>query len=96
MNNNQIIQQTKNWIKDIVIGLNFCPFANTPFRQNTIRYQVSAANTEAELLQDILQELNLLIQNPKIETTLLIHPTVLTDFIDYNDFLYITDQILKQ
>ena len=82
----------------MVIGLNLCPFAQRVFQADTIRYVVTDA-TDADSLRDALaRELRLLVETPiaQVETTLLIHPHVLGDFLDYNDFLDIADGLLEE
>jgi hypothetical protein len=92
-----IIRATQVWIEKAVLGLNLCPFAKTPFVEGRIRYSVSAARTEAALLEDLARELNTLQAADPIacETTLLIHPEVLNDFLNYNDFLDAADQAVE-
>ena len=84
-----IIAATRRWIADVVIGLNLCPFAGRPFQAGTIRYVVTGAATADALLADLARELTALAAAPaaEVETTLLIHPRVLANFLDYNDFL---------
>lgn len=92
------IRETRRWIEAIVIGLNLCPFARRVSEGETIRYAVSdAANTDS-LRRDLTRELRLLIAEPidLIETTILIHPRVLQDFLDYNDFLGEADAVLAE
>ncbi|WP_198420674.1 DUF1415 domain-containing protein [Sulfuriferula nivalis] len=93
MENTQIIKDTQDWLEKAVIGLNLCPFAKAVHVKQQIRYVVSTAKTEAALLDDLLQELDFLMAaDPEVvDTTLLIHPWVLTDFLDYNDFLDVAD-----
>lgn len=87
MDANTIIQRTKNWVLEVVIGLNLCPFAKKEFDQNKIRFSICDHATTQGLMIDLRAELMLLKANTEIETTLLIHPNVLKDFQDYNDFL---------
>jgi hypothetical protein len=84
-----IIATTQHWLEKAVIGLNLCPFAKAVHVKNQIRYVVSAATTPEALLEDLVNELRTLqdADPEKIDTTLLIHPYVLTDFFDFNDFL---------
>jgi hypothetical protein len=84
-----VIEETRRWIATMVIGLNLCPFARRVFDADTIRYVVSDAHDEKILLAELAVELKALVAAPitSIETTLLIHPHVLGDFLDYNDFL---------
>lgn len=87
---------TQDWIEKIVIGLNLCPFAKAVYVKKQIRYSVSDAKTIEDLCAALIVELDTLTAvNPdEIDTTLLIHPDVLTDFMDYNDFLDVADEIL--
>ena len=93
MTNETIIAATCDWLEKAVIGLNLCPFAKAVNVKKQIRYVVSAATTEEALLTDLMSELRLLKTTDAevIDTTLLIHPHVLTDFLDYNDFLDTVD-----
>jgi hypothetical protein len=79
-----------------VIGLDLCPFARAVHGRGQIRWVVSGAATPEELLADLLAELRTLADaDPAaIDTTLLIHPAVLGDFLDYNDFLGVADAAL--
>lgn len=96
--NDQAIAATKLWLEKAVIGLNLCPFAKGVHVKGQIRYFVSAAQTADELLADVQRELEVLAEasREKIDTILLIHPHVLTDFLDYNDFLEVVDALLEE
>jgi hypothetical protein len=93
-----IIAQTQKWLEKAVIGLNLCPFAKAVHIKNQIRYVVTDAATDEELMQVLMDELELLAEaSPeKIDTTLIIHPQVLNDFEDYNDFLDVADGALEE
>jgi hypothetical protein len=78
------------------VGMNLCPFAKRELIKNRIHFQLSDAHTEAELLEELQVELERLSNDDKIETTLLIHPQVLQDFFDYNQFLDYADALLVQ
>lgn len=94
MDKQAVIDATRQWISSVVIGLNLCPFAERVFVGDRIRYVVSDARDEAGLLHDLASELDTLVSTPitRIETTLLIHPHVLGDFPNYNDFLDAAEQ----
>ena len=98
MQNDQMIEQTKNWVEKIVIKHNFCPFAAKPFRQNKIAYAVSNATNETDLVDDLVNEIARLrdASTDGIETSLLIIPDCLNDFGEYNQFLDIVDAILEE
>jgi hypothetical protein len=93
-----VIAITQAWLERAVIGLNLCPFAKAVHVKNQIRYAVSRAATPDELCRDLTAELLLLHQSEPadIDTTLLIHPHVLADFLDYNDFLGIADAAIDE
>jgi hypothetical protein len=93
-----VVQETREWLEKAVIGLNLCPFAKPVHVADRIRYAVSRAETPEALLVDLLDELRTLAaaDPEEIETTLLIHPRVLTDFLDYNDFLGVADAALEE
>ena len=92
------IKDVERWLDEVVIGLNFCPFAAKPHRNEQVRFVTSKATSEELLLTDLQDELTLLDQTPssKIETTLLIVPEMLSDFHDYNQFLELVDELLVQ
>ena len=96
-NTSNIIQETQDWLIKAVIGLNLCPFAKAVHVKEQIKYVVSEAKTVEQLLEDLAQELEFLaeVSREKTDTTLLIHPNVLNDFLDYNDFLELADQLLE-
>jgi uncharacterized protein len=99
MNSKQTeIEQTQAWLEKAVIGLNLCPFAKAVHTKNQIRWVCSAATTAEDLLGELMDELQwLAAADPEtIDTTLLIHPQVLTDFLDYNDFLDVADAALEE
>ena len=87
------IDATRRWVERAVVGLNLCPFARAPWLQQKIRYAVSHARDTDTLLDDLCNELqSLAAADPQdCETTLLVHPHVLGDFLDYNDFLDTAD-----
>ena len=93
----RIVLDTRRWLERAVIGLNLCPFAKAEHAHNRIRYVVSAADDEASLLEDLQSELlHLRDADPAVcETTLVIHPQVLGDFLAYNDFLDLADALLE-
>lgn len=89
MSDNDVIAATRHWLERAVIGLNLCPFAKAVQVKDQVRYVVSDATTPETLLKDLAAELAWLAETDPatVDTTLLIHPHVLADFHDYNDFL---------
>jgi len=94
----EVIAATREWLEKAVIGLNLCPFAKAVHAGNQIRYAVSNAQTPEALLADLGRELEMLAAADRadVQTTLLIHPRVLVDFVDYNDFLDIADAAVEE
>jgi hypothetical protein len=92
-----VIAETRDWLEKAVIGLNLCPFAAHPYRNGRVRFAVSAARTPQLLLNALEDELrHLRDTDPSdCETTLLIHPETLSDFLEYNDFLADCDVLIE-
>jgi len=84
-----VIDRTRAWVEHAVVGLNLCPFAKAPMVKGQIRYVVSETTDPRALLDELCAQMEaLLAADPsEVETTLLIHPNVLGDFLDFNDFL---------
>lgn len=95
---NAITQQVDQWLNDVVIGLNLCPFAAKPQRNKQIKIFVSEASQEEALLEDILLQLIELsnTEPAKLETTLVVVPNMLDDFWDYNLFIDWVEGLIKQ
>ena len=96
--NDRVIADTTRWLERAVIGLNLCPFAKAVHVKGQIRYVVSAATTPEALAEDLQRELEFLAEASaeRVDTTLLIHPQVFTDFNDFNDFLEVADGIVEE
>lgn len=96
MSDEKIILAVRNWVENLVVGLNLCPFAKRELVKNRVRFVTTTANNEEQLVLALQAELTLLNNDPSIETTVLIHPEVLQDFYDYNDFLDVADAVLVE
>ncbi len=92
------IEVTQTWLEKAVIGLNLCPFAKAVHVKQQIRWVLSSAQDTEALLADLVAELQALAEaDPElIDTTVLVHPQVLADFADYNDFLDLADAALVE
>lgn len=92
------IAETRAWVDRAVIGLNLCPFAKAPQVKGQVRYVATGAGDTEALLAVLMDELNLLAETPpdRIETTLLIHPQVMADFADYNEFLGLAEAVVAE
>ena len=93
----RIEQDVRRWLERAVIGLNLCPFAKAVYIKGQVRIVVSDASTERALLEQLGEEMALLRDTAAddIDTTLLVHPQVLQDFLDYNDFLDDADALVE-
>jgi hypothetical protein len=91
------IAATRRWLERAVIGLNLCPFAKAVHARQQVRFVLSDASTPEALLAQLGEELVLLRDTPaeQVDTTLLVHPDVLGDFLDYNDFLDQADALVE-
>ncbi len=90
----EVIEATRRWVEQVVVAFNLCPFAKRELVKDRVRFVVSKAQDEATLLDELAHELALLNVDEAVETTLLIHPQVLQDFYQYNDFLTAADELL--
>lgn len=93
-----ITKHVNQWLNDVVIGLNLCPFAAKPQRNQQIKIFVSQASREEALLQDILDQLLELDtkEAQELETTLVVVPNMLDDFMDYNFFIDWVEALIRQ
>jgi hypothetical protein len=89
---------TRHWLEQVVIGLNLCPFARGVHVKRQIRWVESPARDTESLLADLARELRFLAaaDPASVDTTLLVHPHVLNDFLDYNDFLDVADAAVER
>ena len=92
------LDDTRRWLERAVIGLNLCPFAKAVHVKGQIHYAISRATQPPELLDDLKNELNsLLALDPATrDTTLLIVPKYLQEFLDFNDFLVQAEAVLAE
>ncbi|HEX6426460.1 MAG TPA: DUF1415 domain-containing protein [Niastella sp.] len=95
-NDQQIIEQTKNWIQKVVIGLNFCPFANREFKNNSIHYQVELGTKRTEAREVLLKECKRLDKDRSIATTLIIFPNGFQEFDAYLQLVSFAEKLLQQ
>jgi hypothetical protein len=93
-----VIAATRRWLERAVIGLNLCPFARAPYLQQRVRFRVSHATDDEELLADLEDELRALhaVSAEQCETVLLVHPWALGEFAEFNEFLNAADGCVEQ
>lgn len=93
----EVAEQVSAWVEKAVIGLNLCPFAKAAQVKGLVHYEVSGATSVAQLLEDLTRALDDLVASDPLqrETTLLVAPYCLEDFLDFNDFLGQADFLLE-
>jgi hypothetical protein len=94
----RVIAETRAWVRRAVIGLNLCPFARAVDVKEQVRYVASDATDAGTLLATLCDELQRLADTDPalVDTTMLIHPRVLADFEDFNDFLELADAAVEE
>lgn len=98
MQRDPVIEATRRWLEKAVIGLNLCPFAKAVYLKEQVRFVVSTAPHLDGLLEDLDRELDFLAETDpnEVDTTLLIHPTLLADFLDFNDFMQLAEAAVDE
>ncbi|WP_354682814.1 DUF1415 domain-containing protein [Cupriavidus necator] len=93
-----VIAATRHWLERAVIGLNLCPFAKSVYVKEQVRYVVSTATEAPDVMDDLERELRLLEESDpaQLDTTLLILPDAVADFLDFNDLLYFAERLLAR
>ena len=98
MTDEDVLNLTRHWLEKAVIGLNLCPFAKAVYVKNQVRLVVSHARHADDLLEELDRELDLLVATSAkdIDTTLLIHTSLFDDFLDFNDFLEVAEDVVDE
>ncbi len=98
MNEQEVIAATRNWLEKAVIGLNLCPFAKAVYVKEQVRYVVSEARHLDGFLEDIDREIEFLAaaDPAQVDTTLIMHASLLPDFLDFNDVLDLVDEAVTE
>lgn len=91
-----VIESTRRWVDQVVVGFNFCPFAKREVQRQSIRYYVSQNTDNNNVLQDVMDELFLLDKNADIETTLILLPKGYENFEEYLDLVDLVEAIIDQ
>jgi uncharacterized protein len=88
-------QSIENWVNKFVIGFQLCPFAAREWQNNRVRISICEAVSPNDLIQHLADEIERIVKDENIETTLVVHPFVLAEFEDFNEFLDIADQLIE-
>ena len=94
----QVVADTQAWLDKAVISLNLCPFAKAVVAKQQVRMVVCMDSEPEQVLQMLQQEMQLLVDTDAavLDTTLLIAPHLLPDFLDFNEFLFDCDSVLLE
>ncbi|GAA5523901.1 hypothetical protein Maes01_00450 [Microbulbifer aestuariivivens] len=94
----EILRSVQQWLADVVVGLNLCPFARKPMRAGQIRFAISDAQSDQVLMEHLQAEIQRLDEHQpaELETTLLIVPAHLQRFEDFNQFLDLAEWLIDR
>jgi uncharacterized protein len=96
MQQQDYIKQTQQWIADVVVGCNFCPFASKVLNENKIYYLVLNVADSKIVLNQFLLACEKLGENKTIETTLIIIPNGYNNFHTYLKLVGETENIIQE
>ncbi len=91
-----IAEQTLKWVRTFIIEYNLCPFAKGPVNKGQLKIQVSNSQKKSQALEDLMTEIFVLDENPKIETTLLVFSQSFKDFFAYLDFVELAERLINE
>ncbi len=91
---NSVVLATKQWLDEIIIGLNFCPFAKKEFVNNTINYHLSSKEQAKSALAELIEQCLYLQQHDELETTLVIYQDGFRSFERYLDLVDYANDLL--
>lgn len=98
LNDSTIIEQTQHWVRSVIVGLNFCPFAKRELESETIHFQVSnesgLGSSMEECLHQLFDECKRLDEHAEIETSLLIFSNGFQDFNNYLDLVELANALI--
>lgn len=96
MQESHVIENTRQWVESVVVGLNFCPFAKRELRRDAVRFTVNGSGDMADALEQLIAECGFLDAHPDTETTLLILPEGYPEFLDYLDLAGLAEDLLAE
>ncbi|NUO03529.1 MAG: DUF1415 domain-containing protein [Saprospiraceae bacterium] len=89
-----VIAQTLAWLKTVVVGCNFCPFASREIQRGSIHFEVIRSAVPETCLEAVLRECKRLDEDVAIETTLLLFPGAFPEFDDFLGLLELGENLL--
>lgn len=91
--------RTLAWARTIVVPLNLCPFAKNVLDENTVRTVVSTADSEVDVCQEIMREIDILVNTSadNLSTTLIVFPSFAADdFLTFLDLFQILEAFIEE
>jgi hypothetical protein len=92
---NRFITHTKNWVEQVIMKYNICPFARREVERGSIRYYQVQDRARENLLQELINECHFLDENTDVETTLFIMPNGYEGFYDFLDIVDMANDLLE-
>jgi hypothetical protein len=88
------VEHTRQWIEQVIVELNFCPFAKKELINNTIYYYLSTQKKLKLALTEVLEQCFYLQNNPQIETSLIIYNQGFKSFEQYLELVDYANELL--
>lgn len=92
----EFISHTENWVKQVIMKYNICPFARQEVERKSIRYAVIEQSKMADALLGMMDECHFLDSNPETETTLVIFPKGFEGFYPYLDLVDLANDLMAE
>ncbi|MEL0636361.1 DUF1415 domain-containing protein [Marinomonas sp. TI.3.20] len=89
-----VTTQTIKWVNDFIVGLNICPFAKREMERESVRFVVVRSKKSQVALEELMSEVHWLDEHPETETTIIVFPTLFSDFYRYLDFVDLAENIM--
>ncbi len=95
MNNRGIeVVQTRKWVEEVIVGLNFCPFAKKELVNDTIDYVVSSQKKLKSALTELFEQCDEMLNNESVETSLIIYSDGFKSFEKYLSLVDYANELL--
>ena len=94
--NESAISAVEQWVKQVVIEENFCPFAKPVEQNGSICYVTTQSNTLETALMHLIVECERLSESQQYETTLLIFDKGFKIFDDFLDLMSLADDLIVE
>ena len=93
-----VVENTRQWLEQMVVGLNLCPFSLSVIARDQVHYAICDATTDAQLKQFYVIELQRLLEADEndVATSLLMFTQGLDEFNDYLALLDWFEQLLEK